>query len=291
MIGSGGDAVRGGAAGAPQIRRNCEPASGIFAPYPAFRPMPFARLLVPLGAAALLAACGAPDPQRPAPGAASPQPLTVTTARIAEADSAIRFRAEVEYPQIEGGASPAVARVNRAIADSVRAIVEDIRPVPDEFTGDPELDRWVVGEVEGGFTEPLLREGLFSARLDLYVYTGGAHGNMLALPLNYDLDTGAPLALGDLFRPSAAYLDTLAARVTQRLTQSRGTGWMFEDALPPDPAYFAVFTLEADSLRFFFPPYAIAPYAVGPSEAALPYAALRAVLRADGPVARLAPLG
>jgi hypothetical protein len=59
---------------------------------------------------------------------------------------------------------------------------------------------------------------------------------------------------------------------------------MFEDEIPPDPAYFALFTLGADSLTVFFPPYAIASYAAGPSEVSLPYAALRGVLDERGPV-------
>lgn len=290
--------------------------------------MPLPRLLALLGAASLLAACGAPpQAEAPAPPPASPTaaaamdpprcprlpepserlvpvlldalapttadstaqpPLTVRAEWLVERDTVHCLSARIAYPQVEGDERPALARINRAIEDFVRSFVEDVRPAPDSFTGDPEMDEWIVGVVEGAYPAVLLQDGLFSTRLDLYFYTGGAHGNSVGLPFNYDLDTGAEIRLGDLFRPSAAYLDTLAARATQRLHETRGTGWMFEEAVPAEAGLFTVFTLEADSLRLFFPPYAIAPYSAGPSEAALAYEALRPILRADGPVARLA---
>ena len=166
----------------------------------------------------------------------------------------------------------------------VEAFAADLRPDPAAFTGDPETDRIFVGEAEGGPSDTFLGGRIFSSRVDVYAYTGGAHGNLYSFPFTYDLATGEPVRLEDLFAGGTAYLDTLAARVTERLVAERGSGWMFEDEIPPDAAYFTVFTLGADSLTLFFPPYAIAAYAAGPSRVALPYADLRGVLDAHGPV-------
>lgn len=238
--------------------------------------------LLPVLTLVLLAACGAPEPERmPAP-APEAEPVVVTDSLVLSAPE-VNYRVAVGFPQIEGDERPAVRRVNAAVRDSVEAFAASLRPAAADFTGDAEMDRMFVGEAEGGPARAFLGGRVFSSRVDVYAYTGGAHGNLYSYAFNYDLATGEPLGLGDLFLGGTAYLDTLAARTTERLVAERGVGWMFEDAVPPEPGFFSLFTLGADSLTVFFPPYAIAPYAAGPSEVSLPYAALRDVLDEGGP--------
>ncbi|MDX1530704.1 MAG: DUF3298 domain-containing protein [Rhodothermales bacterium] len=237
----------------------------------------------------LLAGLSGSTPERDAPApaadpAAAPGSLHVATDRLFDEDAEFNYSADVAYPQIEGG-GPTIERVNAAIRDSVEAAAAYVRPDPTAFTGDPEQDRLLVGALEGGFTEPLLQDGLFSTRLDLSVYTGGAHPNHYALPLTYDLTTGAPVRLADLFRPDAAWRDTLARLATDRLVAARGSDWLFEVPIPAEA--LSTFTLGPDSLRLFFAPYAIAPYAAGTSEVALSYERLRDLLDPAGPTTRL----
>lgn len=231
----------------------------------------------------LVAACGAPDPAPVPPPGPDPEPVVVTDSLV-RAEPALNYRVAVGFPQIEGDERPAARRVNAAVRDTVEAFAADLRPEADLFTGDPEADRIFVGDAEGETARAFLGGRVFSSRVDVYAYTGGAHGNLYSFAFNYDLATGEPIRLSDLFHGGTAYLDTLAARVTERLVADRGTGWMFEDEIPPDPDYFSIFTLGADSLTVFFPPYAIASYAAGPSEVSVPYAALRGVLDERGPV-------
>lgn len=235
----------------------------------------------------LLAACTTPEPDPP-PADPTPEVVpTVTLDSLVVAEPEINYRVAVAYPQIEGPDTPAIGRINAAVRDSIEAFAAGIRPDPGDFTGDPESDRMFVGEAEGGPKAMFLQGRVFSSRVDVYAYTGGAHGNLFSFPFTYDLATGESVRLSDLFYGGTAYLDTLAAHVTERLVAKRGTGWMFEDAIPPDPTYFAFFTLGADSLHVFFPPYAIAAYAAGPSEVAVPYTALEPVLDERGPVSWL----
>ena len=236
------------------------------------------------------AACASPEPE--APPASAPAPRAepaLATDSLLRAEPEVHYRIAIGFPRIEGDDRPAVRRVNAAIRDSLTAFADGLRPTAADFSGDPEMDRMFVGEAEGGPAKAFLSGRVFSSRVDIYTYTGGAHGNLIAYPFSYDLATGEPIRLGDLFLGGTAYLDTLAARVTERLVADRGTGWMFEDEIPPDPDYFSVFTLGADSLTIFFPPYAIASYAAGPSEVSLPYAALRDVIDEGGPVGWLRP--
>ncbi len=240
-----------------------------------------------------VAACASPDGSADSPvepvslPAAAPE-LSVVTDSLVTRDPAINYRIAIGYPQIEGSDDPAIARINRAIRDTLVAFTMNVRPDPADFTGDPENDRLYVGEAEGGPARTFLGDGLFSSRVDVYLYTGGAHGITVAFPFTYDLATGEPVRSGDLFRPGAAVTDTLAARATARLRARLGAGGLFDDAVPAEPDLFSAVTLGADSLTVFFGPYAVAPYAAGPQEVTWAYAALRDVLDLSGPVGALA---
>lgn len=198
-------------------------------------------------------------------------------------DIDLNYDVAVAYPQITGSDAPAVARVNRAIRDSVSAFIASIKPRPADFTGQPEMDQMIIGEAEGGPARTFLRDRIFSSRVDIYAFTGGAHGNVFSFPLTYDLATGEPIRLRDLFRTGIDWPDTLSALTTARLAAQQDTTWLFDDDVPAAPETFAYFTLGADSLTVFFPPYAIAPYAAGALEATLPYTDLRFVLSPSGP--------
>jgi hypothetical protein len=242
------------------------------------RPLPLTLLLA-------LAACGSPDAPPPEPPPeAEPRALRVEIDSVTARDVALNYDVAVAYPQIVGSDAPAVARVNRAIRDSLAAFLDGIRPRPADFTGNPEMDLMIIGEAEGGPARTFLGERVFSSRVDVYAYTGGAHGNTFSFPLTYDLATGEPIRLRALFRNGTAWPDTLSALTTARLAAQQDTSWLFEDQVPAAPSTFAFFTLGADSLTVFFPPYAIAPYAAGASEVTLPYTALRSVLSPSGPV-------
>jgi hypothetical protein len=233
-----------------------------------------------------LAACGTPDAPEP-PAAAEPPTLRVEIDSLTARDTTLNYDVAIAYPQIAGSDAPAVARVNRSIRDSLRAFASSIKPRPTDFAGTPEMDPMIIGEAEGGPRRTFLGDRFFSSRVDVYAFTGGAHGNTFSFPLTYDLATGEPIRLGTLFRSGTAWPDTLAALTTARLAAAQDTSWLFEDQVPATPGTFDFFTLGADSLTVFFPPYAIAPYAAGAFEVTLPYTDLRPVLSPSGPVADL----
>lgn len=233
-----------------------------------------------------LAACGTPDAPEP-PAEADPPPLRVEIDSLTARDDSLHYDVAIAYPQIAESDAPAVARVNRSIRDSLAAFAASIKPRPADFTGDPEMDHLIVGEAEGGPRRTFLGDRLFSSRVDVYAFTGGAHGNLFSFPFTYDLATGEPVRLGALFRNGTAWPDTLAALTTARLAAAQDSSWLFEDRVPAQPGSFAFFTLGADSLTVFFPPYAIAPYAAGAFEVTLPYTDLQPVLSPSGPVADL----
>src|SRR5690606_20689118 len=89
-----------------------------------------------------LAACASPDtPPADAPTDAEPTALRVVIDSLTAADADRQYRVGNAYPQIVRSDVPAVARVNRAIRDSLAAFAASIKPRPTDFTGDLEMDR------------------------------------------------------------------------------------------------------------------------------------------------------
>jgi hypothetical protein len=242
------------------------------------RPLLPLALLLGLGAA-----CDRPDDlDAPAAGAAA-EP-SVAADSIVIADSTLRFFVDYHYPRLRD-AGPHTDALNNALADSARALVERFRP-----QGPPDPSFVYDTTVEGGFDVARLDGRVFSAVQGLYFYTGGAHGNTDSIPYNYDLTTGRPFGLAEVFRPGAAYLDTLSARTGAFAREAVvAMGGAPEDVWPegvaPEPSNFARFTVSADTLHLYFPPYQLAAYVFGPFDFGVPLDALRPLLAADGPAA------
>jgi hypothetical protein len=226
--------------------------------------------VIPLSIVALcVAACEAPP---------AGEGFVVRAESLVVVDSTLRYTARLAYPQITGDGS-GVERANRTLADSARAVVGLYRP-PE--APPPDLPSFEAS-AEGGFETSLLRDSLYSALLETYAYTGGAHGIHDLRGLNVDLRTGRPIVLADFFGDDTTWTDTLAARATGKLERSLGPDVLFEGRVPPDERTFRVFTLTTDSLVITFPPYAVAPYAAGPQRVAFSWTGLRPMLDPAGP--------
>lgn len=241
------------------------------------------RPLLPPAAllAVLLTGCDRPSPAFPTDDAAPAGP-SVAADSLVVADSALQFFVAFGYPQLRD-AGPHTDAVNRALADSARAVVERFRP-----DGPPDPGFPFETTVGGGYDVVRLDRHVFSAAQDLYFYTGGAHGNTDTLPLNYDLTTGRAFGLAALFRPGTAYLDTLSARTAALVRAEAAAAGLspddfWEEGWAPETGNFARFALGADTLHLYFPPYQIAPYAAGPFAFGLPLGALRSLLDERGP--------
>jgi hypothetical protein len=108
-------------------------------------------------------------------------------------------------------------------------------------------------------------------RLDTETYTGGAHGLQWTTLASFDATTGQRLVLDDLVSDAGA----VTAIAEQFFREGHGlepeesldeAGFWFTDdvfSLPEDVA------LTADGLMIYWPPYEIAPYAMGSTELVL----------------------
>lgn len=243
------------------------------------RLLPFAALLFGL------AACRPAAPDVPAADDTGPADPSVAADSLVIEDSTLSFFVHYLYPQLRD-AGPHTDALNRGFADSARAVVETFRP-----TEPPDPAFPYETTVDGGFEVDRLDSRLFSA-VELYsYYTGGAHPNHDFIPINYDLATGRPFGLGDLFRPETPYLDTLSARTEAHLRAWAGSSGFSEeveeaywpDGFAPEAVNFSRFTVGSDSLHLHFPPYQLAAYAAGAFYVTVPLDVLRPFLAPSGP--------
>lgn len=226
--------------------------------------------------------------------------MVVPVLAVARLESEPENRLEVEftYPQLNPSAAPELAlmldAVNADIAARIAAEVDSFLVwARESAVGYEDNSELVHSSLEGAFANPFVNDRLFSASQEVYTYMlGAAHPITTTLVYNYDLGTGAPIGLGDLFDGATAYLDSLSGWAGAALAaeaEERGfdADGLFSEGFAPAAENFARFTLGPDSLTLHFPPYVVAPYVAGPFTVSLAYSDLRPVLMDTGPAATL----
>jgi hypothetical protein len=150
-----------------------------------------------------------------------------------------------------------------AAEDFVEAYLEFISDVPDS------PQSWIArchGDVR------YQSSATVTLRFDADTYTGGAHGLQWATWASFDTATGQRLAFEDLVSDPEA-TTAIAERIFREANDLAPdddlgeAGFWFDGntfRLPEDIA------LTADGLVVYWPPYQIAPYALGPTEIVLP---------------------
>ncbi|QHV94046.1 DUF3298 and DUF4163 domain-containing protein [Spirosoma endbachense] len=120
-----------------------------------------------------------------------------------------------------------------------------------------------------------------TVKIETYAYTGGAHPNSNLAFYTFDRETGKTLALTDLVEDTTALLSVVekAFRKQQDLLPQYNLeerGYFLRDGRFFLPANIGV---GRDGLIFYYNPYEIAAYAVGPIEVTVPYEQLNGILR------------
>ena len=260
------------------------------------------RLLSVLTLVAFASACARPTgPSSPPETGSASEALAVRTDSLVVSVDSLLFTADIAYPQLTGSSATArpetVVTVNTAIRDSVTALAEGFRPaaaVAPENRDSPQY----AAEVSGSTGEVFLGRDAFSALIEVYAFTGGAHGNTFFHAINRDLRTGAPIMLGDLFQSGMPWSDSLSAHARRALysklfdndpdaTPASAAETFYSEGFDAAAMHHATFTLSADSLTVHFVPYEVAYYAFGTTDVPVAYRDLAPMLRSDGVAGRL----
>lgn len=122
-----------------------------------------------------------------------------------------------------------------------------------------------------------------TVKFDTYAYTGGAHPNSNLSFYTFDLESGRMLTLADMVTDTTTLLGVVekAFRKQQELTPQTNLeeqGYFLRDGRFFLPANVG---MSQEGLVFYYNPYEIAAYAVGPIQVTIPYAQLTGILRND----------
>lgn len=156
-----------------------------------------------------------------------------------------------------------------------------------QFADDYETMRKDMGNVGGCWelktTADTVHAGAkaMTVKFDTYAYTGGAHPNSSLSFYTFNRETGQLLRLSDMVTDTTALLDVVeqAFRQQQKLQPHASLeeqGYFLREGHFFLPANVG---MSQEGLVFYYNPYEIAAYAVGPIQVTVPYAQLDGILR------------
>jgi hypothetical protein len=137
-----------------------------------------------------------------------------------------------------------------------------------------------------GYTLLYQRGDLWSFKLNFNGYAdGAAHPYHYSLTVNYDLEQGRKLSLGDLFAEDSGYLKVISSYCIAELSK-RDIGFFggFERGAEPTSENYRNWNITNEGLLITFDEYQVAPYAAGAQTVVVPYNELRPLINSQGPL-------
>jgi len=125
---------------------------------------------------------------------------------------------------------------------------------------------------------------LASVKLQVMVYTGGAHPNHWPVTWVFDMTDGEALDLDDIFINEQDALIEIAPMVREVLIAKLGQMYlpdMLDDGTTPVVSNYDDFILNDEGIVFYFAPYQVAPYAAGQQMVTIPYGDVKELLTAE----------
>jgi Protein of unknown function (DUF3298) len=227
-----------------------------------------------------------------------PQPsggAAVATKQVREQNKKRGYTVDAEYPQIEG-AGNFNALAEEFVTKEVAEFKRDAGRRPGEKDSMPDASE---DSLDIRYFVRLLTTDLISVEFQIDYYEhGAAHGSHAFYEINYDAMAGRELQLADLFRPGSDYLKKIsevAIKQVRRWNKDSAAGgghqYLTDEGITsgagPDAENYHSWTITPRGLAVTFDYYQLGAYAAGAPKVVLPYADLKDVIRADGPLAPL----
>lgn len=218
-------------------------------------------------------------------------PVEIAGKQIKENNKKLQYEIDVEYPQITGSTNPAAEKFNQQARSLVTKEVSSFKADMVERAAEV-IETTTESDLGIGYTVAIARDDLIS--IDFGVggyYRGAAHPNTHSRVLNFDLKNGKPLRLADLFKPNARYLQAISDYCIKDLQkQSKARENSLDDesireGAGPDPKNYQSWTITKRGLGINFDAYQVGPYVAGPQFVLVPYAAIKDIIKPDGPLA------
>lgn len=127
-------------------------------------------------------------------------------------------------------------------------------------------------ELQGKYTVSRPSPAAVSITYEVWTYTGGAHGNLDIITLNFDTEHGDYLALENIFADVEQALELMSTYGYSVLSAELGTdssGTMLKSGTSPDTENFSALTLLPTGIIIHFQPYQVAPWSSGPQKVSM----------------------
>ena len=180
---------------------------------------------------------------------------SIATTTIAETTDT--YQINIAYPTL--GVAKADIKV-KAIVDKTVSEFKAIPPNPTPISAKSELD----GEFEIISSEP----SILSVLMQIYQFTGGAHGGTTAYGLNFHPD-GNTVTLDEALALTGKSLQEVAEDATKQLTEDFQMVQFPEGAAPTRENY-STFVIDKNSVTFIFQQYQVEAYVAGMPQITIP---------------------
>jgi hypothetical protein len=198
-----------------------------------------------------------------------------TTTHHIEASRKGIYSVEATYPVFRSSSS--LARLaNRTVSAWSHKYLESFKQQAIRDHKKYKEDQEYTHVVSTAFARPLSPR-LLSVGMELYQFSGGAHGMTSRHNFNFGLVDGrpTPLTLGHFFRPGSNYQKRVSDVVIAKLKKYPNADWVQDGTVKAlTGQQFNAFGVERDGLRYYFDPYEMGSYASGPFQIKLTLADL-----------------
>jgi len=190
------------------------------------------------------------------------------------------YNIQVEYPQFKSANQEFNDKISRLILSEINNFKKDAKnnwearrattpssnqplpenpPAPFDF-----IASWIPTQ---------LNQKYISFIINIYYFTGGAHGVTETDAFNYDVKNNKEIAISDFIKPMPQALESLAQLASQEVrSQLEGKGvtldenlkQMIEDGTKPTLQNYANFNFNNNFLTIYFEQYQVAPGYIGP---------------------------
>lgn len=214
--------------------------------------------------------------------------VTLVSQPYIEANQDPVFTITAQIPQLSGSDDPRVTTFNQRLNDLVQ---KEIAAFRGEFTNAPATEAATNSFLEVSYTLISQYGDLWSFKFVFFFYSNGAaHPGDYHLTINYDLQAGRELSLGDLFLPNSNYLETISNYCVSELGKREvGFEGGFEEGARPALENYRNWNVAPDGLLITFDTYQVAPGAAGPQAVIVPYDRLQEAMDPQGPLKAVVP--
>jgi len=187
-----------------------------------------------------------------------------------------------QIPQLGGSNDPRVQVFNQLLNEMVQ---KEITVFRGEFTRGPFFDVSTTSSLDVTYTLVSQYADIWSFKFYYSFYTNGAaHPGDFSHTINYDLNTGRELALGDLFLPGSNYLDAIKNICINELRKQPYFDSFTTSGADPTVENYRNWNITPLGLMITFDTYQVAPGAAGPQIVQVPFDQLFQIIDRNGPL-------